>query len=117
AASRCALSHTCRNFVARSALNCRLARTNRRTFVKFAPKQSSRVAAQVNDPKTYRLCAENISYKCNVPDANRRNKPDVTKREILMENVRRYRALASLCRQQAAYRPLQSCQLLGQAEY
>ena len=45
------------------------------------------------------------------------NKPEVTKREILMENVRRYRALASLCRQQAAYRPLQSWDLLGQAEH
>jgi len=33
-----------------------------------------------------------------------------------MENVSRYRAMASLCRQQAAYRPLQSWQLLGQAE-
>jgi hypothetical protein len=33
-----------------------------------------------------------------------------------MENVRRYRAMASLCRQQAAYRPLQSWHLLGQAE-
>ena len=39
------------------------------------------------------------------------------KREILMENVRRYRAMASLCRQQAAYRPLQSWELLGQAEH
>lgn len=36
--------------------------------------------------------------------------------EIVMEDVRRYRALASLCRQQAAYRPSQSWQLLGQAE-
>ena len=34
-----------------------------------------------------------------------------------MENVRRFRALASLCRQQAAYRPLQNWQLLGQAEH
>ncbi|PSO32503.1 hypothetical protein [Bradyrhizobium sp. MOS002] len=34
-----------------------------------------------------------------------------------MDNVRRYRALASLCRQQAAYRPLQSWELLGQAEH
>lgn len=34
-----------------------------------------------------------------------------------MENVRRYRAMASLCRQQAAYRPLQSWELLGQAEH
>ena len=33
-----------------------------------------------------------------------------------MENVRRYRALASLCRQQAANRPLQNRELLGQAE-
>ncbi|BCA19535.1 hypothetical protein BDHH15_27500 [Bradyrhizobium diazoefficiens] len=41
----------------------------------------------------------------------------MTEREILMENVRRYRALASLCRQQAAYRPLQNWELLGQAEH
>ena len=34
-----------------------------------------------------------------------------------MESVRRYRALVSLCRQQAAYRPLQNWQLLGQAEH
>lgn len=34
-----------------------------------------------------------------------------------MENVRRYRALASLCRQQSAYRPLQAWELLGQAEH
>lgn len=34
-----------------------------------------------------------------------------------MENVRRYRALASLCRQQAAYRPLQNWQLLGHTEH
>jgi hypothetical protein len=33
-----------------------------------------------------------------------------------MKNASRYRALASLCRQQAAYRPDQSWQLLGQAE-
>lgn len=43
--------------------------------------------------------------------------PNVNAREGLMENVRRYRALASLCRQQAAYRPLQNWQLLGQAEH
>ena len=41
----------------------------------------------------------------------------MSERESLMENVRRYRALASLCRQQAAYRPLQSWELLGQAEH
>ena len=41
----------------------------------------------------------------------------VNAREGLMENVRRYRALASLCRQQAAYRPLQNWELLGQAEH
>jgi hypothetical protein len=41
---------------------------------------------------------------------------DMSSEEIAMENVRRYRALASLCRQQAAYRPMESWQLLGQAE-
>ena len=33
-----------------------------------------------------------------------------------MENVRRYRTIASLCRQTAAFRPLQSWSLLEQAE-
>src|SRR4029078_5536432 len=47
---------------------------------------------------------------------NQGNKP-VNAREGLMDNVRRYRALASLCRQQAAYRPLQTWELLGQAEH
>jgi hypothetical protein len=34
----------------------------------------------------------------------------------VLENVRRYRAIASLYRQTAAFRPLQSLSLLGQAE-
>jgi hypothetical protein len=33
-----------------------------------------------------------------------------------MKNASLYRALASLCRQQAAYKPAQSWDLLGQAE-
>jgi hypothetical protein len=33
-----------------------------------------------------------------------------------MKNATHYRALASLCRQQAAYNPAQSWHLLGQAE-
>ena len=33
----------------------------------------------------------------------------------IMENVRRYRTIASLCRQTAAYRPRHSCSLLAQA--
>ncbi|WP_291860465.1 hypothetical protein [Bradyrhizobium sp.] len=33
-----------------------------------------------------------------------------------MKNASRYRALASLCRQQAAYEPQLNWQLLGQAE-
>jgi hypothetical protein len=33
----------------------------------------------------------------------------------IMENVRRYRTIASLCRQTAAYRPLHSRSLLAQA--
>ena len=36
--------------------------------------------------------------------------------QIVMENVRRYRAIASLCRQTAALRPLQKWSLLDQAE-
>ena len=36
--------------------------------------------------------------------------------QIVLENVRRYRAIASLCRQTAALRPLQKWSLLDQAE-
>jgi hypothetical protein len=36
--------------------------------------------------------------------------------KAIMENVRRYRAIASLYRRTAAFRPLQSRSLLGQAE-
>ena len=36
--------------------------------------------------------------------------------QIVAENVRRYRAIASLCRQTAAMRPLQKWSLLDQAE-
>ena len=36
-------------------------------------------------------------------------------REAFLENVRRYRAIASLYRQTAAFRPGQSWSLLGQA--
>ena len=34
----------------------------------------------------------------------------------IMENVRRYRAIASLYRRTAAFRPLNSCSLLAQAK-
>ncbi|WP_316398196.1 hypothetical protein [Bradyrhizobium sp. 33ap4] len=34
----------------------------------------------------------------------------------VMEDVRRYRAIASLCRQAAAFRPNQRCSLLTQAD-
>ena len=37
--------------------------------------------------------------------------------EVAMKNVSRYRALGSLCRQQAAYNPAQSWQLLAKAEH
>lgn len=33
----------------------------------------------------------------------------------IMENVRRYRTIAMLCRQTAAYKPTHSCSLLAQA--
>lgn len=36
-------------------------------------------------------------------------------REAVLEDVRRYRAIASLYRQTAAFRPLQRCSLLDQA--
>jgi hypothetical protein len=36
--------------------------------------------------------------------------------QIVMQNVRRYRAIASFCRQTAALRPLQKWSLLDQAE-
>jgi hypothetical protein len=35
--------------------------------------------------------------------------------KAILENVRRYRAIASLCRQTAAFRPAQKCTLLEQA--
>src|SRR5438270_9980901 len=60
--------------------------------------------------------AANVLHNRHRPDANQGNKL-MNAREGLMDNVRRYRALASLCRQQAAYRPLQSWELLGQAEH
>jgi hypothetical protein len=34
-----------------------------------------------------------------------------------MQNVRRFRAMGSLCRQRAAYNPSQSWKLLAEAEY
>jgi hypothetical protein len=37
-------------------------------------------------------------------------------RQAVLENVRRYRAIASLYRQTAAFRPLQKWSLLDQAE-
>ena len=38
-------------------------------------------------------------------------------REMRLQKVRRYRALGSLCRQQAAYNPSQRWRLLAEAEY
>lgn len=38
-----------------------------------------------------------------------------TSAKAVMENVRRYRAIASLYRRTAAFRPQQSCSLLSQA--
>jgi len=37
-------------------------------------------------------------------------------REMAMKNASQYRAMAALCRQQAAYNPDKSWHLLGQAE-
>jgi hypothetical protein len=38
-------------------------------------------------------------------------------REMRLQNVRHYRALGSLCRQQAAYNPSQRWKLLAEAEH
>lgn len=40
----------------------------------------------------------------------------IMSREAVLENVRRFRTIASLYRQTAAFRPSQSCSLLGQAK-
>ena len=37
-------------------------------------------------------------------------------RQVVLENVRKYRAIASLYRQTAAFRPLQRCSLLDHAQ-
>jgi len=39
-----------------------------------------------------------------------------TNGKAVLENVRRYRAIASLYRQTATFRPLQRCSLLAQAD-
>jgi hypothetical protein len=38
-------------------------------------------------------------------------------REVTVNKVRRFRAMGSLCRQQAAYNPAQSWKLLAEAEF
>jgi hypothetical protein len=43
------------------------------------------------------------------------NRGDVMSGKSVLENVRRYRAIASLCRQTAAFRPDQKWSLLAQA--
>jgi hypothetical protein len=59
-----------------------------------------------------------LQYNRNDSDAIKRDKLVTNpQREVAMKNASHYRALASLCRQQAAYRPDQNWQLLGQAEH
>jgi hypothetical protein len=64
AAAGCALPHTCRNFCGRVRVELLAPENNRQTSVKFAPKQSGRVAANVNvrkptgfAQKIFRICA------------------------------------------------------------
>jgi hypothetical protein len=38
-------------------------------------------------------------------------------RVVTMQKVRRFRAMSSLCRQQAAYNPVQRCELISEAEH
>jgi hypothetical protein len=49
-------------------------------------------------------------------DANGGNNVAGKSREVAMNNVSRYRAMSSLCRQHAAYNPSKSWQLLADAE-
>jgi hypothetical protein len=58
-----------------------------------------------------------LSYNNNDSDPSKGISSPANKAwEAAMDKVRRYRALGSLCRQQAAYNPDQSWYLLGQAE-
>ena len=57
-----------------------------------------------------------LSHNRNGSDANRGNKLEYQFQGVAMKNASQYRAMASLCRQHAVYRPDQSWQLLGQAE-
>src|SRR5947207_4923202 len=59
---------------------------------------------------------KSLSVKGDHSDAKRGEQLMVMDGQIVMENVRRYRAIASLCRQTAALRPLQKWSLLDQAE-
>src|SRR5215471_10757515 len=56
-----------------------------KNFPKLVPKQCDSIHADLALSRASEVAA-NISYKRNLPDANRRNKPSVTRREILMEN-------------------------------
>lgn len=73
--------------------------------------------ARFCQPFTLPALAANGS-KTVLPQVRARDKredPDMTGLAV-MENVRRYRAIASICRQTAAFRPVQRCSLLTQAE-
>src|SRR5205814_218737 len=59
---------------------------------------------------------KSLSVKGDHSDAKRGEQQMVMNGQIVMENVRRYRAIASLYRQTAALRPLQKWSLLDQAE-
>jgi hypothetical protein len=64
--------------------------------------------------------ANEIENHCGPQSARARgnrgeNKLMPISRNAVLENVRRYRAIASLYRQTAAFRPLQRCSLLVQA--
>jgi hypothetical protein len=52
----------------------------------------------------------------HIPVDQREDGAQMMSREAVLENVRRFRAIASLYRQTAAFRPGQSWSLLGQAK-
>jgi hypothetical protein len=57
-----------------------------------------------------------VAHFCRYSTGEKGRKPMPTNPKAVMENVRRYRSIASLYRRTATFRPQQSCSLLRQAD-
>jgi len=90
---------------------------SRRVTEKTTPVERSRISETTFELTLHRVTNQkSLSGKGDHSDAKRGEQLMVMNGQIVMENVRRYRAIASLCRQTAALRPLQKWSLLDQAE-